>query len=84
MRSPFFMPVPAKIQWSGLRDDPVAAAVDRLDVAGPDQVALVGAALGEGAVLLLAIRGVLGIAAVGAAAEHDAVGPAVACSASAA
>ena len=38
--------------------DPVAAAVDRLDVAGADQVALVGPALGERAVLLLAVLGV--------------------------
>ena len=54
MRSPFFMPVPSKIQCSGFDDDPVAAAVDRLDVAGAHQAALVGPVLGERAVLLLA------------------------------
>src|SRR5207244_89790 len=38
----------------GFEGDPVAAAVDGLDVAGADEVAFVGAALGEGAVITLA------------------------------
>src|SRR5262249_39034756 len=61
----------------GPRTHPVAAAVDRLDVAGADEVALVRAALGEGAVLLLAQDGPLVLATVRAAPEHDPLGPAV-------
>ena len=61
----------------GLRADPVAAAVDRLDVAGPHQIALVGALLREGAVDAGTLEGRRRVAAIRAAAEHDPVVAAV-------
>ena len=61
----------------GLRADPVAAAVDRLDIAGPDQIALVGALLGEGSVDTGPLEGRRRVAAIRAAAEHDPVVAAV-------
>ena len=56
---------------------PVAAAVHGLDVARADEEALVRPALGEGAVIFFAVHGELVVAAIRAAAEHDALGPPV-------
>ena len=61
----------------GLRADPVAAAVDRLDVASPHQIALVGALLWERAVDAGPLEGRRCVAAIRAAAEHDPVVAAV-------
>ena len=70
---PRFHPGAGKNPVVGLRADPVAAAVDRLDVAGPHQIALVGALFRERPVHPGALEGRGRVAAVRAAAEHDPV-----------
>ena len=61
----------------GLRDDPVAATVDRLDVSSPHEQALVRSMFWERAVLFLPAPGVVVIGPIRAATKNDPVGPAV-------
>ena len=70
--------MPAKIQCSGLVTIQSPPPLIGFDVAGADQISLVGAAFRKRAVHFLAIDGVFVIAAVGTAAEHDPRGAAVA------
>src|SRR5262249_32202768 len=61
-----------------LDDDPVAPAVDRLDVSRTQEQAFVGSALGERTVFGLPLHRVAMASTIRPAAEHDAVRPAVA------
>src|SRR5262249_17529796 len=65
----------------GLEDDPIAAAIDWLDVSRTHEQPFVRSMLGERAVFLFSALGVVVITPVRATPKHDPVGPSVAAAA---